>query len=173
MDVKTTGMKEFNATLKRYALASSKTREQVLDHRARNLAFALYREFKKVGMASVKRIKATSAKRMKVRVGDRTQKQEKARRIFAAGYVAAGWIPALQKLAGRGSVAVINPVKNPQGRVIVNYPKGYIEIINAQTGAAEADDKHSIVDKALKNQERDMQKYLDRKQSETNGRVWK
>jgi hypothetical protein len=173
MDVKTTGLSDFNKMLRRYAIASSKTREEVLDHRGRNLAFALFREFQKVGRVAQKKIKTIPARRMKVRSGNRTQKQEKARRIFAAGYVAAGWIPALQKLAGRGSVKVLNPVKNPQGRVIVNHARGYIEIVNAQNGAVEADEKHAIVDKALKHQERDMAKYLERKQAETNGRVWK
>jgi len=161
MKIETTGLQDFQKALKAYELASSKTREEVLRHRARNFAFALFREYQKAGAQAKRSIKALPAKVMKVRTGNRSRAQEKARRIFAAGFVATGWIPALQKIAGKGTLRALANVKSPQGRVV--FGKDYIEIINSTPGAAEADAKHGLTDRAFRNQAEDMEKYLRRK----------
>lgn len=173
IDVKTTGLEEFEKALNEYEAVSSKTRAEVLDHRARNLAFALYRESLKVGRDSMRAIRQVSARKMRVRTGSRTQRQEKARRIFAAGFVASGWIPSIKRFRSSGSVRALAAVDSPQGSVVVNYSAGYIELINSTPGAVEADAKHGISDKAFRGQAEDMRRYLQKKADEDIGRIWR
>jgi len=173
IDVKTTGLREFEDALNEYEAVSSKTREEVLDHRAKNLAFALYRESIKVGRDAMRAIRQVSATRMRVKTGERTQRQEKARRIFAAGFVASGWIPSIKRFRSSGSVRALAAVESPQGSVVVNHRAGYIELINSTPGAAEADARHAISDKALRGQAEDMRKYLQRKADQDIERAWR
>ena len=173
IDIKTSGLDEFRDALLDYEAASSKTREEVLEHRARSLAFALYREAIKVGREAVKKIKATEPSRMRIRQGNRTRNQEKARRIFAAGFVASGWLPSIKRFRSSGSVSALAVVKSPQGSVNVNRRENYIELINSTPGATDAEAKHGISDKALRGQAEDMRKYLQRKADEDIGRAWR
>jgi len=174
IDVQTTGLDGFQKALRKYETVSSKTREQVLEHRARNVAFALHREAQRVGRAAKKRIKNRPASRMKIFAkGKRSKAQEKARRIFASGYVAAGYLPALRRLKGRGSVRTLADVGTPEGSVVITMSRLTVDIINAQRGAYEADQKHRIADKALRNQERDMQRYFQRKLDRDTERAWR
>lgn len=162
IDFKTTGLREFEQALSKYEAASSKTRDEVLEHRARNLAFALHAASARVARATKKRIMKTPANRMRVRGGDkRSKRQEKARRMFAAGFVAAGYIPAIRSLKSFGSVNTVADVGNPKGGV--RRGKDYIEIYNAQPGAVEAEKKWDIEAKALRGQVRDMERYMARK----------
>jgi len=174
INLKTTGLDEFQKAIFEYEAASKKTRAEVLEHRARNLAFALHREAQKVGRAAKAKIKQVESSRMRVfPVRARTRAQEKARRIFAAGYVASGWIPSLKKFRESGSVNVLANVSSPQGSVVINHRAGFIDLINSTPGAAEAEAKHAISDKALRGQAEDMRKYLDRKDRENLGRFWR
>ena len=174
IEFKTSGLGEFKSALREYELASSKTRVEVLEHRARNFAFALYREALKVGRATVGRIKAIPASNMKVRHNaDRTQKQEKARRIFAAGFVASGWIPSIKSFLSSGSVRTLAKVDYPRGSVVINHGAGFIDLINSTPGASEAEDRHGITDKAARNQAEDMRRYLQRKADKDLERAWR
>ena len=173
ISVQTTGLEDFQKALRKYETVSSKTREQVLEHRARNFAFALHREANRVGRNTKRKIQRKPASRMKVRSGRRTKAQEKARRIFAAGYVATGFLPALRRLRGRGSVRTLADVSNPDGSVVVNRRGLTIDIINAQPGIYEADQKHGISDRAHRNQERDMQRYFQRQANRDLERSWR
>ena len=166
----TSGLEDFNKALKAYELASSKTRAEVLAHRAQRFAFALYSEAQRVGRATIGRIKAVSAREMRVKNGQRTQRQEKARRIFSAGFVASGWLPSIKRFRQSGSVNALAKVKTPAGSVVVG--ENYIDLINSTPGAVEAEVKHGISDKAARNQAADMQKYLDRKDRENLTRIW-
>lgn len=168
------GMKEFRDALRKYELASSRTREEVLEKRGRNLAFALHREAAKVGRRTKKRIRKIPASQMRVRGNDkRSQRQEKARRIFAAGFVAAGWIPAIKAFKQTGGVNTVADVKSPKGGVRRNMRKLTIEMFNAQPGAVEADNLHRISDKAFKNQAKDMRKFLQKKMDKDLERAWR
>jgi len=172
--LKTTGMEEFQTAILEYEAASKKTRAEVMDHRARNIAFALHREAQKVGRAAKAKIKQVPATAIFPRVqGTRTQRQEKGRRMFAAGFVASGWIPAMKRFRESGSMRVLANVPSPQGAVVVNYRAGFIDLINSTPGAAEAEAKHAISDKALRGQAEDMRAYLDRKDRENLGRFWR
>lgn len=173
IDLKTTGLRDFTDALNDYERVSSKTREEVLEHRARNMAYALFREAQKVGRATARKIKQTSARNMKVRSGERTQAQEKARRIFAAGFVASGWIPAIKRFASRGSLRPMADVKNPQGGVSINLRAGYIELVNSTPGADEAEAKHDISGRALRGQAEDMRRYMQRKADKDLERSWR
>ena len=179
IEFKTEGIKGFQQALKRYELESSKTRKEVLIHRTNRFAYALHRIGSGVARSTQKRIRATSARKMLPRGrGDRTRRQEKARRIFAAGYVASGFIPALKwsaQRAGRtrASVRSVNKFSNPQGSVRAAIRRGYIDLINSTPGAPEADTKHRISAKAYRNQERDMQRYFQRQQNRALRRAWR
>jgi hypothetical protein len=173
IDLKTTGLDEFTDALLDYEAASSKTRAEVLEHRARNLSFALYREAIKVGREAMRTIKTISARKMKIRQGTRTQKQEKARRIFSAGFVASGWLPSIKRFRSSGSVNALAVVKSPQGGVNVNRRENYIELVNSTPGAVEAEAKHGISDKALRGQAEDMRKYLQAKADGDIARAWR
>lgn len=174
IDFQTDGMKDFQRTLKKYELASSKTRREVLDHRGQNFAHALFREANKVGRAAMKKIKALPLRRIKSHNDpNRSVRKEKARRIFAAGFVASGWIPAIKFFRQRGSLRTINTVDSPQGRVVTNYRKGEVTLINSTPGAAVADEKHGISDKAYRHQEQDMARYLERQAAKDLERSWR
>jgi hypothetical protein len=165
-----TGLANFQKALNAYELASSKTRAEVLAHRAQRFAFALYREAQIVGRATIGRIKGLRPSEMKVRSGKRTQPQEKARRIFAAGFVASGWLPSIKRFKQMGSVNALAKVKAPQGSVIIG--KDYIDLINSTPGAVDAEAKYAISDKAAQGQADDMQRYLDRKDRENLSKTW-
>ena len=170
----TSGLDEFQQALRKYELLSSKTREEVLEHRGRNFAFALHREAAKVGRATKKRIRKIPASRMRVRNGDkRSQRQEKARRIFAAGFVAAGWIPAIRAFRQRGGVNTVADVDNPKGRAVKQFRKNTVILVNAQPGAMKADKLHDISDKAFRNQTRDMQRFFQKRMNKDLGRAWR
>lgn len=173
IDVKTTGLQEFEDALNEYEAVSSKTRAEVLEHRAKNLAFALYREAIKVGRQTMRTVRQTTARKMKVRTGERTQRQEKARRIFASGFVASGWLPSLKRFRSSGSVTALADVRSPQGKVVVNTRAGFIELINSTPGATDAEDKHGISDKALRGQAEDMRRYLQAKADRDIERAWR
>ena len=176
IDVHTTGLEGFQSALREYELASSKTREEVLEHRARNFAFALHREGQRVGRNAKRKIERMSASKMKVfGSSKRSKRQEKARRIYASGYVAAGFLPALRRLHGRRGTRIrsLADVKSPEGSVRVDLRNLTVDIINAQRGAYEADQKHGISDKAYRNQERDMARYLQRKADRDLERAWR
>lgn len=173
IELKTEGLEGFQRALNEYVRVSSKTREEVLEHRARNFAFALFREYQKQGRKTKRKILKIPASRMKIPgVPDRSQKQEKARRIFAAGYVATGWIPAIKGLRQKGGLTVMAKVASPQGSIRRAIARGYIDLINSTPGAAEAYKLHDLSGKAYRNQERDMQKYLQRKADRDLKRSW-
>jgi hypothetical protein len=174
IDFKTDGMREFQEALQLYERLSSKTREQVLEHRGRNFAFALHSQAARVGRATKRRIQKVRASRMRVRGGDkRSKRQEKARRMFAAGFVAAGWLPAIKAFKTGGGVNTVADVDNPKGYVNKQYRRGFVEMVNAQPGAAAADEKWNISGKAVRGQERDMQRYFQRKADRDLGRAWR
>jgi hypothetical protein len=173
IEVKTTGLEDFEKALREYELISSKTREEVLRHRAGRLAFALHRAALEVGRAAMQKIRQISPRRMRVRTGDRTQRQEKARRIFAAGFVASGWLPAIRAFRSSGSVRALAKVGTPQGGVVLNIRAGHIDLVNSTPGAAEADAKHGISDRALRNQAEDMRKYLQARADRDLDRAWR
>lgn len=162
IEFQTTGLREFEQALSKYEAVSSKTRSEVLEHRARNLAFALHAASARVARATKRRILKVPASRMRVHGNDkRSQRQEKARRMFAAGFVATGYIPALRQFVSSGGVNTVADVGNPKGGV--RRGRDYIEIYNAQPGAIEAERKWAIESKALRGQVRDMERYLARK----------
>lgn len=173
IEIKTEGLEGFNRAIREYEKVSSKTREEVLEHRARNFAFALFREFQKRGRLTKKKIQRIPASKMKVRgASGRSQRQEKARRIFASGFVATGWIPAIKALRQKGSLTVMAQVASPQGSIYRAYKRGFVELINSTPGAAEADAKHNLTGKAFRNQEKDMRKYLERKANRDIDKTW-
>lgn len=160
--------------LRKYELASSKTREEVLLHRGNRFAWSLFGVFNAQGRRTQRKIKSTSAKVMRVRNGaDRTRRQEKARRIFAAGFVATGWLPAMRKLTRRGTAKPLASVKNPRGTAKINLRKMEIELINSTPGAWEADQRYGLSDRAARKQAADMQKYLQKKADKDLQRSWK
>jgi hypothetical protein len=171
IDFQTSGLAEFETALQRYESMSSKTRDEVLEHRGRNFAYALHREAARVGRATKRRIKKFPASKMRVRGGEkRSKRQEKARRMFAAGYVAAGWIPSIKAFRSFGGINTVANVENPHG--YVRRGKIYVELVNAQRGAVEADKKWDISGKAYRNQERDMQRYFQRQADKDLNRAW-
>lgn len=171
MKVKTTGIQEMNNALRKYELVSSKTREAVLLHRANRFAWSLFGTYQQEAKETKKKIKYVSARRLKVRHGTRSKRQEKARRIFAAGYASTGWIPAMRKLTRGGTVRPMAKVENPQGSVIIR--KKEIILINSTPGAWEADKRHNLSNKAARKQAEDMQKYLQRQADKDIKRSWK
>lgn len=179
IDVKTEGIEGFQKAIRKYELESSKTREEVLIHRTNRFSYALHRIASGVARSTQKRIRATSARKIVPHSkGTRTRRQEKARRIFAAGYIASGFIPALRwsaQRAGRtrASVRAVNKFPRPQGGVNAAIRRGYIDLINSTPGAVEADAKHNISAKAYRNQERDMQRYFQRQQDKALRRSWR
>lgn len=170
VEFQSTGLENFQKALNDYELASRKTRAEVLAHRAQRFAFALYREAQTVGRATIGRIKGIRPSEMKVRSGNRTQAQEKARRIFAAGFVASGWLPSIKRFKQSGNVNALAKVKVPQGGVVI--APNYIDLINSTPGAVEADAKYAMSDKAAQGQADDMQRYLDRKDRENLSKTW-
>ena len=174
MKLETEGLKDMQDALRKYDLASSKTREEVLMHRGNRFAWSLFGVFNAQGRRTKRKIMATRAGKMVVRNGGkRTRGQEKARRIFAAGYTATGWLPAMRRLTKRGTARPLADVKNPKGSVKINMKKLVIELINSTPGAWEADKKHRLSDKAARKQAADMQKYLQRKADQDLKRSWK
>lgn len=173
IEMKTEGLEGFNRALSRYVEASSKTRQEVLEHRSMTFAFALFRSYQQRGRVTRRQIKKMPARRMKVYgVATRSKRQEKARRLFAAGFVATGWIPAIKALRQRGGLNVMAKVGSPQGSIVRAYKRGYVELINSTPGAPQADAMHNLTDRAYRNQERDMQRYLERKAERDLRRSW-
>src|SRR5690625_4532266 len=120
IDWKTEGLDDFEKTFRRYQDVSSKSFEDSVKHRVGQLGFSLFFEFKRIASKSRRAILRRPARHMRVKGENRTQKQEKARRIFALGYVSTGWIPAMLKFRRAGASAiVINTVKNQIGRAHV------------------------------------------------------
>lgn len=160
--------------MQKYEAMSSKTREEVLEHRGRNFAYALHSQAARVGRATKRRIMKVRASNMRVRGGDkRSKRQEKARRIFAAGFVAAGWIPSIKAFRSSGGINTVAKVDAPAGYVNKQYRRGFVELVNAQPGASAADQKWDISGKAYRGQERDMQRYFQRKANKDLERAWR
>lgn len=171
--MKVEGLADFEKALTRYEQISSKTREEVLEHRARNLAYALHREAVKVGRSARRKIKALPLNRIKVHSGKpRSNRKEQARRMFAAGFVATGWIPSIKAFRHAGGVNTLADVSDPNGYVRNRAKQGFIELVNAQPGSAQAHDKHSIIEKALRRQTADMERYFARKAARDVERAW-
>jgi hypothetical protein len=167
------GVRGFQEALRKYELASSRTRREVLMHRGQRFAYALYMAARRVGVAARRKIRAIPAGNIRPRNPDSSRKKEKARRIFSVGFVASGFIPAIKFFRSRGSLSVLNKVDSPSGRVDANFSANYLDIVNSTRGAAEADSLHDISGTAYRGQEADMQKYLERKSAQDLERSWR
>jgi hypothetical protein len=161
----TEGLPEFQKAFRRYEAASSKSYEEAVKHRTGRFGFTLFRLFNAKARQTRTRIRRIPAYKMRVRDGARSQRQEKARRIFATGFAAAGWLVAALRFRRPGaSVRALNKVDSPRGRVSLNL-RGAIrsaDLFNFAPGAADTDAKHGLSAKAYAIETADMNKYLER-----------
>jgi hypothetical protein len=169
---KTEGHREFQQTFRRYEQASSKSFDQAVRHRVGRFGFTLFRLFNREARKTRAVIRRTPARIMRSRDSSRTQRQEKARRIFSTGFAAAGWLVAALSFRRAGASARgLNPVKNPRGKITLNLRSAIrsADLINFAPGAKATDNKHGLTAAALRVEVADMEKYLQ-KDSAANAR---
>lgn len=162
---KTEGHREFQQTFRRYEQASSKSFDQAVRHRVGRFGFTLFRVFTQEAKKTRQRILKIPAKIMEPRDPSRSRKKEKARRIFATGFAAAGWLVAALSFRRAGASARgLNPVKNPRGKITLNLRSAIrsADLINFAPGAKATDNKHGLTAAALRIEVADMEKYLQR-----------
>ena len=149
-----------------YLKLSRKDRETGLRQQAGKLAWDLYFSYRRF-KAKIRDIKrALKRGDIKPRRG-RTPATEAARRIYAIGITATGWIPGLKKFSRAKSV--VGPkVKRFLGRVYdrSRNVRAQITFHNDTEHAQEEDREHGIIDIALRRRLVDILKYNRRKQAQ-------
>ena len=175
IDFRTQGMDEFRRTWRRYQSVSRREFPDMVKHRVGQWGWSLFVEMQRVGRKAMRKIRRMSPYEMRVRSRTRTPRQEKAVRIFAAGYTATGWVPSILKFGRRRSVRTLADVKNPEGSVAVDFKFGRARatLVNSTPGAYEADRKHKVTERSLRREQRDMTRYIERKESQRIRKVWR
>ena len=92
------------------------------------------------------------------------------RRTKAIGYVASGYLPAVDGLGGKGKAKDTTNFRRPRGSVKIEgltTGRPSVTITNSTPGIVSVEQKHGVTGKAFKAMTADMQTYIDRKQGDT------